>query len=42
MIKDLRSRREVGRASLIDFFTQLERERFDVRFRGFIAEHTYG
>ena len=42
MIKDLRSRREVGRANLIEFFTQLDRERFDVRFRGFIAEHTYG
>ena len=42
MIKDLRSRREIGRANLIEFFTQLDRERFDVRFRGFIAEHTYG
>ncbi|CAN5599155.1 hypothetical protein BH23CHL2_BH23CHL2_15670 [soil metagenome] len=42
MIKDLRSRREAAREDLLSFFTQIERERFDVRFRGFIAEHTYG
>ncbi|HLT18558.1 MAG TPA: CHAD domain-containing protein [Thermomicrobiales bacterium] len=42
MIRDLRARREAGRANLLSFFAQLERERFDVRFRGFIAEHTHG
>jgi CHAD domain-containing protein len=42
MLKDLRSRRERARAELLAFFQQLELERFDVRFRGFIAEHTYG
>ena len=42
MIRDLRSRREQGRVELLAFFEQLEFERFDVRFRGFIAEHTYG
>lgn len=42
MIKDLRSRREGAREDLLAFFGQIERERFDVRFRGFIAEHTYG
>ena len=42
MIKDLRSRREVAREDLLAFFKQIERERFAVRFRGFVAEHTYG
>jgi CHAD domain-containing protein len=42
MIRELRARREEGRAALIAYFTQLQRERFDVRFRGFIAEHTHG
>lgn len=42
MIRDLRSRREKARVDLLEFFRQIEMERFDVRFRGFIAEHTYG
>ncbi len=42
MIRDLRARREEARKGLIAFFNQLEQERFDVRFRGFIAEHTHG
>lgn len=42
LIRELRARREEGRAGLLAFFAQLERERFDVRFRGFIAEHTHG
>jgi CHAD domain-containing protein len=42
MIRDLRSRREKTRVELLEFFRQMEVERFDVRFRGFIAEHTYG
>jgi len=37
-----KTEREVGRAHLIEFFQRLERERFDVRFRGFIAEQTLG
>lgn len=42
MIRDLRNRREQARVELLEFFNQIEMERFDVRFRGFIAEHTYG
>lgn len=42
MLQTCRSEREVGRTHLIAFFERLERERFDVRFRGFIAEHTVG
>ena len=42
MIRKLRQRRETARAELLEFFDQIERERFDVRFRGFVAEHTYG
>ena len=42
MIRDLRNRREIAREVLLEFFEQIEMERLDVRFRGFIAEHTYG
>lgn len=42
MLRTCRTDREVGREALIAFFERLERERFDVRFRGFIAEHTIG
>jgi CHAD domain-containing protein len=42
MIRELRQRREVARDGMLTFFNQLERERFDVRFQGFIAEHTHG
>ncbi len=42
MIKDLRADREKARAALLEYFAQLERERFEVRFRGFVAEHTHG
>jgi CHAD domain-containing protein len=42
MLQTCRVEREVGRERLIEFFDRLERERFDVRFRGFIAEHTIG
>lgn len=42
MLRECRDHREIGREHLIEFFDRLERERFDVRFRGFIAEHTVG
>ncbi|CAN5779334.1 hypothetical protein BH20CHL1_BH20CHL1_07830 [soil metagenome] len=42
MLQNCRTDREVGREHLVEFFDRLERERFDVRFRGFIAEHTIG
>lgn len=42
MIRELRQRRDEARAGMLTFFKQLERERFDVRFQGFIAEHTHG
>jgi CHAD domain-containing protein len=42
MIRELRQRREAARVGMLTFFKQLERERFDVRFQGFIAERTHG
>ena len=42
MLQDCRTEREVGRERMFEYFERLERERFDVRFRGFIAEHTIG
>lgn len=42
MLQNCRVERDVGRTQLVEFFERLERERFDVRFRGFIAEHTIG
>lgn len=42
MLQNCRAERDVNRAHLIEFFGRMERERFDVRFRGFIAEHTVG
>lgn len=42
LLQDLRARRELARAEMLTFFERLEHERFDVRFRGFMAEHTVG
>ena len=42
LLNDLRRRREGARAEMLVFFDRLDRERFDVRFRGFVAEHTLG
>lgn len=42
MLQQSRMERDVARAHLIQFFDVLEQQRFDVRFRGFIAEHTVG
>lgn len=37
-----RQDREARRAEMIAFFARLDDERFDIRFRGFLAEHTHG
>ncbi len=42
LIADLRSERDVRRVALIAFFHRLDTERFDVRFRGFLAEYSRG
>jgi CHAD domain-containing protein len=42
MLQSCRAEREVNRQHLVEFFDRLDRERFDVRFRGYIAEHTVG
>jgi CHAD domain-containing protein len=42
MLQACRAEREINRERLVQFFERLERERFDVRFRGYIAEHTVG
>lgn len=42
MLQNCREERDLGRVQLIAFFERLERERFDVRFRGFVAEQTVG
>jgi CHAD domain-containing protein len=42
MIADLRKQRDERRIALIAYFHGLEAERFAVRFRGFIAEHSRG
>lgn len=42
MIAELRAERDHRRVHLLTFFNRLETERFDVRFRGFIAEHSRG
>lgn len=42
MLNDLRQQREQARTAMLAFFERLDRERFDVRFRGFVAEHTIG
>lgn len=42
LIADIRTQRDTRRIELIAYFHRLETERFDVRFRGFIAEHSHG
>lgn len=42
IIQSQRQERDANRAILIAFFERLDDERFDVRFRGFLAEHTRG
>lgn len=42
MLQALKVERDARRAELLTFFARLERERFEPRFRGFLAEHNYG
>lgn len=42
LLQELRARRELARADMLTFFSRLDEERFDVRFRGFLAEHAVG
>jgi CHAD domain-containing protein len=42
LLQAQRLERDARRVELIAFFERLEEERFDVRFRGFLAEHTRG
>jgi CHAD domain-containing protein len=42
MLQNLRQERDARRVEMLAFFNRLEEERFDVRFRGFLAEHSRG
>lgn len=42
MLRDLRIERDARRVEMLAFFDTLETDRFDVRFRGFLAEHSRG
>jgi CHAD domain-containing protein len=42
MLQRQREEREANRMELLAFFERLEDERFDVRFRGFLAEQSCG
>jgi CHAD domain-containing protein len=42
MLHGLRQERDARRLEMLAFFERLDDERFDVRFRGFLAEHSRG
>jgi CHAD domain-containing protein len=42
MLRNLRHERDAARLQMLAFFDRLDEERFDVRFRGFLAEHSRG
>lgn len=42
MLRDLRVERDARRVDMLAFFDALEADRFDVRFRGFLAEYSRG
>lgn len=42
MLARIRAERIEKRAEMLAFFERIDRERFEVRFRGFLAEHTRG
>ena len=42
MLRDLRVERDARRIDMIAFFETLDADRFDVRFRGFLAEYSRG
>ena len=42
MLQRQREEREANRVELLAFFEHLDAERFDIRFRGFLAEQSHG
>jgi CHAD domain-containing protein len=42
MLQNLRQERVARRLEMLAFFERLDDERFDVRFKGFLAEHSRG
>lgn len=42
MLFGLRQERDARRLEMLAFFERMDNERFDVRFRGFLAEHSHG
>jgi CHAD domain-containing protein len=42
MLQNLKVERDARRLEMLAFFQRLDDERFDVRFRGFLAENTRG
>lgn len=42
MLRDLRAERDTQRIEMLAFFDVLDTNRFDVRFRGFLAEYSRG
>lgn len=42
LLQNLRLERDARRLEMLAFFQRLDDERFDVRFRGFLAEHSRG
>lgn len=42
MLRDLRAERDARRVEMLAFFDLLDADRFDVRFRGFLAEYSRG
>jgi len=42
LLQTLKTERDVRRLEMLAFFQRLDDERFDVRFRGFLAEHSHG
>ncbi len=42
MLQGLRLERDARRLEMLAFFERLDDDRFDVRFRGFLAEHSRG
>jgi CHAD domain-containing protein len=40
MLRTIKQEREIRRTEMLAFFDRLDADRFDVRFRGFLAEHS--
>jgi CHAD domain-containing protein len=42
MLQTIKRERDIRRTEMLAFFDRLDADRFDVRFRGFLAEHSRG